>query len=67
LAKHGYRLSPGTLYPVLHTLEEGGWLTSEKRVVDGKIRKYYQLTPAGRETLIQGREKVEVLLRELRE
>lgn len=67
LARHGYRLSPGTLYPVLHNLEKEGLLTSENRVVDGKVRKYYMLTSAGRESLSQGRGKAEELLREIRE
>ena len=67
LDRHGYRLSPGTLYPVLHNLEEDGLLIGEKQVVEGKVRKYYRLTPAGQEALVDGREKAEELLRELRE
>ncbi len=67
LARHGYRLSPGTLYPILHSLERDGLLSSAGRVVDGKVRKYYYLTPAGREALAQGREKARDLLRELEE
>jgi len=67
LARHGYRLSPGTLYPILHSLEEDGLLSSASQVVDGKVRKYYQLTPAGREALAQGCEKAAELLRELDE
>ncbi len=67
LARHGYRLSPGTLYPILHSLERDGMLSSIKQVVDGKVRKYYRLTPAGREALAQGREQAGKLLRELEE
>ncbi len=67
LDRHGYRLSPGTLYPILHTLEGNGLLASEKRVVDGKVRKYYRLTSAGQEMLAQGRAKAEELLHELGE
>jgi DNA-binding PadR family transcriptional regulator len=65
LAQHGYRLSPGTLYPILHSLEQDGLLSSTSQVVDGKVRKYYQLTPAGQDALAQGREKAAELLREL--
>ena len=38
LARHGYRISPGTLYPTLHRMEEEGLLTSRRRVVDGHAR-----------------------------
>ena len=41
LSKHGYQLSPGTLYPLLHGLEAEGYLEREERVVEGKVRKYY--------------------------
>lgn len=51
LATHGYDLSPGTLYPILHRLEEQGYLLSEKQVVEGKVRKYYTATPVGEEML----------------
>ena len=48
LARHGYTLSAGTLYPVLHTLERDGYLQRQDRLVGGKIRKYYLATAAGR-------------------
>src|SRR5262249_44448634 len=48
LARHGYRLSAGTLYPVLHGLEEGGYLRSRVQLVDGRRRRVYRATPAGR-------------------
>jgi DNA-binding PadR family transcriptional regulator len=67
LARHGYRLSPGTLYPILHSLEAGGLLSSEGRRVGGKRRRYYRLTEAGRASLEQGRQKAEELLRELKD
>src|SRR5438552_8493712 len=43
LARHGYDLSPGTLYPIFHGLEEAGLLVSEQQTVQGKIRKYYRI------------------------
>jgi DNA-binding PadR family transcriptional regulator len=61
LRKHGYRLSPGTLYPLLHGLEEGGLLKSTSEVVNGKVRRYYRCTPPGRKALLQ----LKQLLREL--
>ena len=48
LARHGYRLSPGTLYPVLDGLEKKGLLRSSRRLVDGRFRRVYRATPAGR-------------------
>lgn len=65
LARHGYELSAGTLYPMLHGLEEEGLVVSEKQVVGGKMRKYYRLTDAGAEALDRGREKAVELLEEI--
>ncbi|MBU0511551.1 MAG: PadR family transcriptional regulator [Chloroflexi bacterium] len=65
LARHGYRLSPGTLYPILHGLEKEGFLAREARVVDGKMRKYYALTADGRTALEEGRLKAVELLKEI--
>ncbi len=39
LERHGYDLSPGTLSPVLHTMEQEGYLAHTNRVVEGKVRK----------------------------
>ena len=65
LGKHGYRLSPGTLYPILHALQEDRLLASETRVVEGKARKYYRLTPAGRAVLKEGKDKARELMEEI--
>jgi PadR family transcriptional regulator, regulatory protein PadR len=65
LARHGYTLSPGTLYPMLHSLEKEGLLARERRVVEGRVRKYYTLTGAGRMALAEGRERATELLREI--
>ncbi len=51
LGRHGYRVGPGTLYPILHSLEQQGLLRPERQVVNGKVRKYYSATPAGRRLL----------------
>ncbi len=44
LRSHGYLISSGTLYPILHSLEEDGYLTRRDEVVSGKVRKYYRIT-----------------------
>jgi len=65
LARHGYSLSPGTLYPVLHRMEREGFLQSEKQVVNGKVRKYYRATEAGRQALAEAYAKVRELVNEI--
>ena len=65
LGRHGYRLSPGTLYPILHGLLEEHLLAWETRVVAGKARKYYHLTAAGRTALKEGKDKARELMEEL--
>ena len=47
LGRHGYRLSPGTLYPILHGLEQKGYLRSKREREGSKIRRTYEATPAG--------------------
>jgi DNA-binding PadR family transcriptional regulator len=51
LARHGYPVSPGTLYPLLARLEAAGLLSSRHRVVDGRRRRCYRTTRAGRSAL----------------
>ena len=65
LARHGYDLSPGTLYPVLHDLEKQGYLEAHRQVVNGKSRKYYQATPAGEAVLTEAMRKVRELVDEI--
>jgi DNA-binding PadR family transcriptional regulator len=64
LDEHGYRLSPGTLYPLLHSLERAGFLLREDRIVAGKVRKYYRITAQGRMVLRDARNKVIDLVNE---
>ena len=54
LEQHGYRLSPGTLYPTLHRMEAEALVASERVVVDGRTRRVYRATPAGRDVLAEG-------------
>ena len=65
LARHGYHLSAGTLYPILHGLEKKGFLKSYEEVVHGKVRRYYRATPAGEAMLAEAREKIVELVREV--
>ena len=65
LAHHGYRISPGTLYPLLHGLEKRGYLRSTE-VQNGKSRrKIYRGTTAGRKALQQAETKVRELFHEM--
>lgn len=52
------RLSPGTLYPILHQMESSGFLLSEKSVIGGKMRKYYRITEEGKLALSQSYENI---------
>jgi DNA-binding PadR family transcriptional regulator len=65
LARHGYRLSPGTLYPVLHSLERRGLLRSSDHWESGRRRRLYKITPAGRRALAAAKDKVRELFAEL--
>ncbi len=65
LGRHGYKLSPGTLYPVLHKLEEEKLLRSYSENVGGKIRKYYRATAKGIRTLTEIKEKIKELVGEV--
>lgn len=65
LKEHGYDMSPGTLYPILHSMESNGILQKEDRLVDGKIRKYYHITASGDEVLIEARKKAYELFHEI--
>jgi DNA-binding PadR family transcriptional regulator len=65
LARHGYAISPGTLYPTLHRMEGDGLLTSRRRVVDGRTRRVYRATAAGRRALAQDRKALAELAREV--
>jgi PadR family transcriptional regulator, regulatory protein PadR len=67
LARHGYRLSAGTLYPLLHGLEKKGYLRSTQRRSGRRLRRIYRATATGRRALAQAREKVNELLGELLE
>lgn len=67
LDHHGYKLSPGTLYPILHKLEEVHYLESFSENVSGKMRKYYRITSDGVDALAKIKEKMQELVNEVME
>ncbi len=52
-----FELKAGTLYPLLHSLEEKRYLTSYEEEVLGKVRKYYRITREGRKHLAARKEE----------
>ncbi len=67
LREHGYNISPGTLYPILHSMESDGLLKREDRNVEGKIRKYYTTTEKGNMVLKEARAKAYELFKEIKD
>ncbi len=67
LARHGYSISPGTLYPTLHRMEKEGYLESKRRVIGGRVRRYYRATVEGRRVLRESRKKIGELVSEVME
>ncbi len=67
LARHGYRIGPGTLYPLLHGLERAGLVKTLPGQVGGRARRLYRITSAGRRALEKAKAKVKELHRELHE
>jgi PadR family transcriptional regulator, regulatory protein PadR len=65
LSRHGYRLSAGTLYPILHSLEAKGYLTAAEHRNGRYARRVYRITPAGRRALTAAKAKVQELFGEL--
>ena len=65
LSRHGYNLSPGTLYPILNRLETQGYLRKKKKVQGGRMRIYYTTTPRGRKVLEDARDKIAELVTEI--
>jgi DNA-binding PadR family transcriptional regulator len=65
LALHGYMLSPGTLYPVLHGLERDGFLRSRIEVVGKKRRRIYEITSDGQRAFLINRVRLWELFKEV--
>lgn len=67
LHRHGYAMSPGTLYPILHSLEKEGLLKSRETLVHGKIRRNYVSTQQGKRALKSVKKKIGELVQEVME
>lgn len=67
LTRHGYKLGPGTLYPLLHGMERQGLLKSKLESGGGRARRVYTATTAGRRALSEARLKVRELYDEMNE
>lgn len=67
LRRHGHSIGPGTLYPMLHALEETGALRSTRKLVDGKTRRYYRTTKLGDALLASMRMRLRELVDEILE
>jgi DNA-binding PadR family transcriptional regulator len=65
LAHHGYRISPGSLYPTLHKMEAEGLLRSSQQVVEGRVRRTYVATAKGRRTLASTKKQLRELATEV--
>jgi DNA-binding PadR family transcriptional regulator len=65
LARHGYRISPGTLYPMLYGLEKKGYLRSTEEASGRSRRKVYRATARGRNALRAAKSKIRELFLEV--
>lgn len=65
LARHGYKMSAGTLYPILHGLEDKGYLKSTQVREGKRFRRVYRVTARGKRALGAAKDKVRELFGEL--
>lgn len=65
LKHHGYKIGPGTLYPMLHRLEERGHLRAREERSGRVMRRYYKITPKGRRALDQAKPRIVELFSEV--
>jgi DNA-binding PadR family transcriptional regulator len=65
LAHHGYKISAGTLYPMLHGMERKGYLKSLKKRDGRTYRRFYRATPLGRKALSLVRTRLNELFDEV--
>jgi PadR family transcriptional regulator, regulatory protein PadR len=65
LGRHGYRISPGSLYPLLQSLEKKGYLQSKQERNGKSLRRVYRATRLGRKALAASKSKVRELFHEL--
>ena len=55
-----FEFQEGTLYPILHKLEEKGWIISYWDEISGKKRKYYSITKDGKKQLKSKKEEWQI-------
>lgn len=65
LARHGYSISPGTLYPTLHRLHEAGLLACRDEIRESRRIRLYTITPAGQDALAEMRRALRELAAEV--
>ncbi|MCM2309982.1 MAG: PadR family transcriptional regulator [Steroidobacteraceae bacterium] len=65
LRRHGYKIGPGTLYPMLHRLEERGFLRGREERHGRIMRRFYRATTKGRAALKSVKPQVVELFEEL--
>lgn len=67
LANHGHEITTGTLYPMLYDMEKAGLLVGSDGEPEGRFRRYYSATPAGRQALAEAKKFARELVIELDE
>ena len=65
LARHGYKVGAGTLYPILHGLQTKGYLRSRVERNGRSARRMYTITLLGRTALRTARQRVQELFGEM--
>ena len=65
LAEHGYEISTGTLYPLLHGMERKGYLKSYRKRSGRTYRRFYRATPLGKRALAIVRQRLHELFDEV--
>ena len=65
LNRHGYKISAGTIYPLLHGMQRQGYLTGKSERANGRNRRMYRATAKGRHALGQTKGKIRELFKEL--
>lgn len=65
LRRHGYHISAGTLYPLLHSMHRQGYLSEKVERAEGRTRRIYRATAKGRRALEESKQKIRELFKEL--
>lgn len=65
LEEHGYKISPGSLYPLLKNMENKGLLKSRQEQSGKVLRKYYRITAQGKKELAEAKTKLKELISEI--